>query len=254
MSSTSQCAMSELKTGCSRAPKALAGENAKDMVRSSASQPKKKRGTNRSRSSVLDVDAQVAELVEVVGRHADRRNATCRLSRRSVDRIPAASRRTCASAARTGPSRRGRGRGSPCSASRLRFSQCSTMSTSRRAGPADAALEEGDVELGEAPGHPAEEQRLAQPVHPLGEEADVVEDVAADRGEGVRRDVADAAVEDGGEAAVAQRGPHRVVVVGAVEAEGVEPVRLSRQQERRGEIRVGLRDRAGSRPRGGRRP
>ena len=97
----------------------------------------------------------------------------------------------------------------------------------QRAGPADAALEEGDVQIGEAPGDAAEEQRLAQPVHALGEEADVVEDVAGDRRERVRRDVADAAVEDRREAAVAQGLPDRVVVVRAVEAEGVEPVRLT---------------------------
>ena len=59
------------------------------------------------------------------------------------------------------------------------------------------------------------------------------------------RDVADAAVEDGREAAVAYRLPDRVVVVLAVEPEGVEPVRLAGHQERRPRFGIGLRDRPG---------
>ena len=123
--------------------------------------------------------------------------------------------------------------------STLRFSQCSSRSQQQDRRPADAALEEArSCSVREAVGDAAHEQRLAQRVHALGERADVVERVVADRRERARRHVAEAAVEHGREAELLGLGPHRVVVVGAVEAERVEPVRLAGEQERRRVVRA----------------
>src|SRR5207245_3010291 len=47
--------------------------------------------------------------------------------------------------------------------------------TEELAAPADAALEEREAQIGEAPGHAAEEQRLSDVVTGRGEVADVVE-------------------------------------------------------------------------------
>ena len=87
--------------------------------------------------------------------------------------------------------------------------------------PRHAAFEEPEVEVGEAAGHAAEEQRLGQRVLALGEHAEVVVDVARDR-----RAVPPARSTRSGTRATTPSSrhfcPHRVVVVRAVEAEGVE--------------------------------
>ena len=54
-----------------------------------------------------------------------------------------------------------------------------------RRGPRHAAFEEAEVEVGEAPGDAAEEERLGQRVVALAEHADVVVDVARDRAAGL---------------------------------------------------------------------
>ena len=88
------------------------------------------------------------------------------------------------------------------------------------AAPAGPALEKGETQIGEAPGHAAEEQRLGDGVPGRGEMADMVE------GE-VRRRVAlavaaAAGVEGGRDLQLAAFLPERVVIVVAVDAELVE--------------------------------
>ncbi len=109
-------------------------------------------------------------------------------------------------------------------------------------GPADAAFEDGEVDPGQAPRRAAQEERLDEHVHALGEGADVVERVVRDRRER-ERDVAEAGVEGHGEPERASAPPDRVVVVGAVESEAVEPGPLAGHQER-ARLVVGLGDRA----------
>ena len=97
----------------------------------------------------------------------------------------------------------------------------------QRCGPRDAALEKAKVEIGEPSRDAAHDQRLGRRVMALAEHADVVVDVARDRaavgpthrrGMKTRRDVEFTAL-----------GPHRVVVVLAVVAEGVGPQRPRRE-------------------------
>src|SRR5262249_27238515 len=110
--------------------------------------------------------------------------------------------------------------------------------TEQLAAPADAALEEREAQIGEAPGHAAEEQRLGDVVAGRGEVTDVVE------GE-VRRAVAlaigaAAGMEGRRDAELAALLPERVVVVFAVEAELIEAQRVA------GEVgggALGVRDR-----------
>ena len=93
--------------------------------------------------------------------------------------------------------------------------------------PRHATLEEPEVEVGEAAGDATEEQRLGQRVVALAEHADVVVHVARDR-----RAVLPAhgrRVERGRDAELAALLPDRVVVVRAVEAEGVGPHRVLRE-------------------------
>ena len=110
-------------------------------------------------------------------------------------------------------------------------------------GPAHTALEDGEAHVGEAGGHAAHEERLHQAVHALRERPHVVEAVVGHRGEAAGRHVAETAVERHREAERAGFGPHRVVVVGAVETEGVEPVALLGHEE--GRAGLGLGDRSG---------
>ena len=106
------------------------------------------------------------------------------------------------------------------------------------AAPADAALEEREAQVGEAPGHAAEEQRLGDVVAGRGEVTDMVE------GE-VRRAVAlaigaAAGMEGRRDAELAAFLPQRVVIVFAVEAELIEALGIA------GEVgggALGVRDR-----------
>src|SRR6266581_19262 len=83
------------------------------------------------------------------------------------------------------------------------------------AGPADPALEEGEVQVGEAAGHPAEEERLADGMAGGGEMADVV---IAEIGRGVaQEDRPRAVVEARRDLELPALGPHGVVVVVAVD-------------------------------------
>src|SRR5262249_9939709 len=93
------------------------------------------------------------------------------------------------------------------------------------AAPADAAFEEGIPQIGEAPGHAAEEQRLGDVVTGVGEMTDVIE------GE-VRRAVAfavgaAAGMEGRRDAELAAFLPERVVVVLAVETELIEALGIA---------------------------
>ena len=99
-----------------------------------------------------------------------------------------------------------------------------------RHGPGHAALEEGEAQLGEAPGHAAQEQRLGQGVLALGQVADVVVHVVGGRHPAAPPDRA--RVEGDRHPQLAAAGPHRVVVVGAVEAVGVEPAGPGRRRRR----------------------
>ena len=101
--------------------------------------------------------------------------------------------------------------------------------------PRHAALEETEVEVGEAASDTTEEQRLGERVVALAEHADVVVHVARDG-----RPVLPAhgrRVERGCDAELPALLPDRVVVVRAVESEGVGPHRVLR------ELRVDGRDR-----------
>ena len=96
-----------------------------------------------------------------------------------------------------------------------------------RRGPRHAALEEPEVEVGEPAGDATEEQRLGQRVVALAEHPDVVVHVARDR-----RPVLPAhgrRVEGRRDAELAALLPDRVVVVRAVETEGVGPHRVLRE-------------------------
>src|SRR5262245_6343438 len=77
------------------------------------------------------------------------------------------------------------------------------------AGPAHAALEEGEVQVREAAGDAAEEQGLAHRVAGGGEVADVV--VAEVRRGVAEEDRAGAVVEAGRDAELAALLPHRIV-------------------------------------------
>ncbi len=87
--------------------------------------------------------------------------------------------------------------------------------------PPDAALEEAEVQVPEAVRHPTEDERLGHGLAARREGADVVEHVAARRlaqVEAHRRRVSGDRHAELGEAL-----PHRVVVVGAVERQQVDP-------------------------------
>src|SRR5262249_44157994 len=93
------------------------------------------------------------------------------------------------------------------------------------AAPADATLEEGEAQVREAPGQPAEKQRLGDVVASVGEVADVVE-------REVRRAVALAVraasgMEGRRDAELAALLPERVVVVLAVDAELIEALGIA---------------------------
>ena len=96
-----------------------------------------------------------------------------------------------------------------------------------RRGPRDAALEEREVHVREPVRHPAEEQRLRQRVLTLGERAEMVVHVARDRA--ARAEPDEARVEGDRDAELLGGRPDRVVVVGAVDAELIEPRRPPRQ-------------------------
>src|SRR5207302_9374198 len=85
------------------------------------------------------------------------------------------------------------------------------------AAPADPALEEAEAQIGEAPGHAAEEEPLGDRMAGGGEMADMIE------GEVARvvaqAEAAAAGVEGRGDAELAAFLPDHVVVVIAVEAE-----------------------------------
>ena len=81
---------------------------------------------------------------------------------------------------RTRPSRRGRGRGGASRVAVALLPVADEVGVERRR-PRHAALEEPEVEVGEAAGDAAEEQRLGQRVVALAEHADVVVHVARDR-------------------------------------------------------------------------
>ena len=106
------------------------------------------------------------------------------------------------------------------------------------AAPADAAFEEGEAQIGEAPGHAAEEQRLGDVVAGRGEVTDMVE---GEVGRAVALAIGAAAGMEGRrDAELAALLPQRVVVVFAVEAELIEALRIA------GEIgggALGVRDR-----------
>jgi hypothetical protein len=102
--------------------------------------------------------------------------------------------------------------------------------------PSDPALEEGDAQGREPAGDPSHVERLAELVHLVAEGAHVVGRVVADRQVLVGCDLAEAAVRDQGIAQCHHLGPDRVVVVLAVEAEVVEPVRLAGSEPRRGVV------------------
>ena len=103
--------------------------------------------------------------------------APCR--RRSS--LATASRRTARYRSTNRPTSASRGSLSRASPARLRFSQCPMRSASNDAGPADAAFEEEEPQLGEPLAHAAEEQRLAHRVRRGREVTDVVEDGVRDR-------------------------------------------------------------------------
>src|SRR4029077_5981201 len=110
--------------------------------------------------------------------------------------------------------------------------------TEQLAAPADAALEEREAQIGEAPGHAAEEERLGDVVAGRGEVTDVVE------GE-VRRAVAlavgaAASMEGRPDAELAALLPQRVVVVVAVEAGLIEALGIAGEV---GRSALGVRDR-----------
>ena len=89
------------------------------------------------------------------------------------------------------------------------------------AAPRHAALQEAEAQLGEAPGHAAEEDRLADRVAGGGEVADVV--VREVRRRQPQPLAAHPGVEGRRDAVLRARLPERIVVVRAVEAERVVP-------------------------------
>src|SRR5579885_243100 len=92
------------------------------------------------------------------------------------------------------------------------------------AAPADAAFEEGEAQIGEAPGDTAEEQRLGDVVPGRSEMADMV---AREVGRAHPLAIAAAAgVEGRGDAEFPAFLPDRVVVIVAVESELVEAERV----------------------------
>ena len=93
MSSTSQWAMSELKTGCSRAPNALARENANDMRAVVGLAAEEEARDEKVTQLGLGRDLQVAELVELRRRYADRRDVAQALAQ-VIDRVEQRCRRT----------------------------------------------------------------------------------------------------------------------------------------------------------------
>ena len=92
----------------------------------------------------------------------------------------------------------------------------------QRARPAHAAFQEGEVQLREAPGDPAQEEGLGHGLAGGGEVADVV--VAEVRRRIAQEDRARPVVEARRDAQLAALLPHRVVVVRAVEADHVVPL------------------------------
>src|SRR6266567_5965222 len=89
------------------------------------------------------------------------------------------------------------------------------------AGPADPALEESEVQVREATGHPAEEERLADGMAGGGEMADVV---IAEIGRGVaQEDRPRAVVEARRDLELSALGPHGIIVVVAVDPDHVVP-------------------------------
>src|SRR5262249_59853482 len=92
--------------------------------------------------------------------------------------------------------------------------------TEQLAAPADAALEEREAQVGEAPGHAAEEQRLGDVVARRGEVTDVIE---GEVGRTVALAVGAAAgMECRRDAELAALLPQRVIVVFAVESQLIE--------------------------------
>ena len=92
--------------------------------------------------------------------------------------------------------------------------------------PPDAAFEEGEVQIGEAARHPAEEEALADGVAGRGEVADVVE--AEIRRRVPQENRARTVVERRRQLELAALLPHRIVVVVAVDADDVEPLGVLR--------------------------
>ena len=118
----------------------------------------------------------------------------------------------------------------------LRFSQWPTRSA-KGCRPSPPRLRGSRSAARESPGHAAEEQRLAQRFVRRGEAADVVVDVA-----GHERDTRWywwALWDTRGDAQLDALGPDRVVVVLAVDAIGVEPIRLRAVVRLRAEAAAG---------------
>src|SRR5262249_10908815 len=106
------------------------------------------------------------------------------------------------------------------------------------AAPADAALEKREAQIGEAPGHAAEEQRLGDVVAGRGEVADVIEGKV---GRAVALAIGAAAGMEGrGDAELTALLPERVVVVLAVESELIEALGVAGEVGGRA---LGVRDR-----------
>src|SRR2546430_11288713 len=97
--------------------------------------------------------------------------------------------------------------------------------TEQLAAPADAALEEREAQVGEAPGHAAEEQRLGDVVAGRGEVTDVIE---GEVGRAVALAIGAAAGMEGRrDAELAAFLPHRIVVVVAVESQLIEALGIA---------------------------
>ncbi len=96
-----------------------------------------------------------------------------------------------------------------------------------RDAPRRAALEEAERQIGEAAGHAAHEQRLGERVLALGEVTEVVVHVVRDRRAAPPPD--GAGVERHADAELLALRPHRVVVVRAVDAVHVDPLRVLRE-------------------------
>ena len=124
-----------------------------------------------------------------------------------------------------------------------RFSQWSMRSLSRIAAQPTPHSRTAKPMSGKRVGTPPMKSDFTRPCMRCANDPDVVEAVVGHRGEAAGRHVAEPAVERHREAERTGFGPHRVVVVGAVETEGVEPVALLGHEE--GRAGLGLGDRSG---------